>query len=95
MQFNIKFFFSQRELIERLKSTYIHTTMCKTAGGKLLFSRGSSAQCSVTTYRGGVPGQETQEGGTDVYIQLVLCVVQQKPTHHCKVITLQYTKKKS
>ena len=27
--------------------------------------------------------------GTCVYIQLIYFVVQQKPTHHCKVITLQ------
>ena len=48
--------------------------MCKqTAGGKLLYNTGSSAQCPVMTYRGGmgrVEGEwESQKGG-DIYIHI-------------------------
>ena len=37
--------------------------MCKTDSGKLLFSTGSSAQCSVMRVGMGVRGREAQEGG--------------------------------
>ena len=45
----------------------INTLPCvkQIAGGNLLYSTGSSAQCSVTTYMGdgGWGGREVQEGG--------------------------------
>ena len=39
----------------------IYATMCKIAGGQLLYSPGSSAQCSVMTWRSGM---EEWEGGS-------------------------------
>ena len=48
-------------------SIAIYTTMCKIHEGKQLHSRGSSAQCSVTSQNGrmgkGVCGREAQEEG--------------------------------
>ena len=48
--------------------THIYTLPCvkQIASGKLLYSTGSSAQCSVMTQRGGEGdggGREAQEGG--------------------------------
>ena len=41
--------------IGRLGLAYIHCNRCikQVASGKLLYSTGSSAQCSVVTWRGG------------------------------------------
>ena len=53
---------------------HVYTTKCKIDSGKQLHSTGRSAQCFVTTHRGGigrVEGRETQEGrdtGTYVYV---------------------------
>ena len=44
-------------------STDIYTLPCVNwrASGRLLYSRGSSAPCSVTTHRGGMGGEEAHE----------------------------------
>ena len=34
-------------------------------------------------------GREAQEGGVDIYMELIHVVVQQKLTQHCKAIILQ------
>ena len=79
---------------------HIYTTKL-IASGKLIASRkqphstGRSAQCFVTTQRGGigrVGGREMQEErdmGIYVYVQLIHFVIKQKLTHHCKAIILQ------
>ena len=49
----------------------IHTLPCikKIASGKLLYSTGSSAWCSMITYMGGMgSGREVQEEGIYVYL---------------------------
>ena len=38
----------------------------------------------------GWAGGETPEGGVCIYLWLIRVVVQQKPTHLCKAIILQY-----
>ena len=67
---------------------YILPSIKQTASGKLLYSTGSSAQCSVMTKMGGMRGGgwEASEGG-GICIQLVHDVVQQRLTQHCKAIT--------
>ena len=49
-------------------------------GGELLYSTGSSAQCSVMTQRGDIGGEweEGSRGRGYVYIQLIYIAVQQK-----------------
>ena len=71
--------------------------MKQIASGKLLYSTGNLAQCSVMTWRGvvgwgvvGWGGWEVKEGG-DVYIQLTHFVVQQKLTQGLKQL---YTNRK-
>ena len=57
------------------------TTMCKTISGKLLYSTGSSAPCSLMTSRGGMEGgrKKVQQGGSIyTHIWLIHFVVQQK-----------------
>ena len=73
----------------------MYTTMCKVASRKLLYSIGSSAQCSVMTERSeigvGMGGRFKREG-IYVYIQLIHFIVQQKLTQHCKAIILPLKK---
>ena len=61
------------------------------ASGKLLQSPGDSGLCSVMTQRGGMGeiGGKLMGEGTDVYLQLINAIVQQKPAQHCKTIVLQ------
>ena len=68
------------------------------ASGKLLYSTGSSARCSVGTQMGGtgVGGKEAKEGGDVcvfvfiyIYIYIYHTAVQQKPRQDCKAIILQ------
>ena len=57
--------------------------------GMLLYSRGSSARCSMITERGGMGFErKLKREGIYVYIWLIHIVVQEKLTHHCKVIIL-------
>ena len=59
--------------------------------GTLLCDTGSSARCSVTTYRGGMGmGERCKEEGTNVYLWLILIGVWQKPAQYCKAIIFQY-----
>ena len=71
----------------------MYTTMCKVASRKLLYSIGSSAQCSVMTERSeigvGMGGRFKREG-IYVYIQLIHFIVQQKLTNHWKAILHQF-----
>ena len=67
----------------------IYTLSCikQIANGKLLYSTGSSARCSVMTSMGkmgrwGWGKRESKREGNYVYIQLAYFVVQQKPTQH-------------
>ena len=64
--------------------------MKQIASGKLLCNTGSSAQCSVMTWRDGMgeAGREAQEG-ICVYLWLIHVVLWQKPTQHYKAIILQ------
>ena len=58
------------------------------ASGRQPCGTGGSAQCFVTTWRGGmgtVGGRDMQEGGdveTCVYVGLIHFVIEQKLTHH-------------
>ena len=63
------------------------------ASGNLLYSTGSSPQCSVMTQMGGMGWRRSKREGIQVYIQLIHFIVQQKPTQHCKAILLQLKKK--
>ena len=56
------------------------------SSGNMLWSAGSSTQCSVVTQMGGMGsgGREVLEGEDYVYIQLIHFVVQQKLTQFCK-----------
>ena len=72
----------------------IYTLPCvkQVASGNLLYSTGSSAQCSVMTQMGGMGGGvrgTSKREGIYVYIQLIHFVVQQKLIQHCKEIILQ------
>ena len=69
--------------------------MCKTDNVKLLFSTGSSAWSSAMTKRGamGLGWKGSVRGGISVYIELIHFVVQQKLTHYCKTIILQFFEK--
>ena len=51
---------------------------------KLLYNTGSSARCSVTTYR--VGWGDGKREGTYVYSWLIHVVVRQKLIQHCKAI---------
>ena len=79
------------ELKEEHWYIYTHQPSVKLiASGKLLYSTGSSAQCSVITQRGGLgAGGEAQEGRVYVYIWLIHIAIQQKLTKHCEAIILQ------
>ena len=58
------------------------------ASVKLLYNTGSSAQCSVITYR----GEEWVGGrlmGIYVNTELIHTAVQQKPTQYCKAVIFQ------
>ena len=60
--------------------------------GNSLCDTGSSNWGSVTTYRGGMGwevGGRFQREGIYVYLWLIHVDVWQKPTQHCKAITLQ------
>ena len=59
--------------------------MCKIAGGKLLYSIGSSAWCSVMNWVGGDGKRE----GICVYLWLIHAAVQQKLTQYYKATILQ------
>ena len=59
------------------------------ASGKLLFSAGSSTQCSVMTCGGWGGGVGCRREGRYVYMWLIHFVVQQKLTQHCKATKLQ------
>ena len=70
--------------------------MCKTvASGELPSNTGSSAGCSVTTWRGETgmkQGGRFKRKGTYVYLCLIR-VVWQKPTRHCKTMIFQLKNK--
>ena len=61
-----------KEKVGRTESSIdIYTLPCvkQMASGKLLYSIGSSAQCSVTTYRVGIGGRrQVQKEGIYVYL---------------------------
>ena len=59
------------------------------ASGNLLHRTGSSALCSVVTWRG------QWEVWVYVYRWLICCVVQQQLTQHCKAVTLQFKRKRA
>ena len=71
----------------------INTLPCvkEIASGNVLYSTGSSAQCSVTTQMGGMQGVGGRSKREVIlfYIQLIHFIVQQKLTQHCKAIMLQ------
>ena len=74
----------------------INTLLCvkQTACGKLLYSTGSSAWCSVVTERGGKEGglgRRSKRQGIYVYRELIHFVVEQKLTHY-KTIIHQFLK---
>ena len=74
----------------------IYTLLCikQIARGKLLYSTGSSAQCSVMAQRDGMgsEGRRYKREGISVYIWLIHLFVQHKPAQHCKAIILQFSK---
>ena len=73
---------------ERVVLTYMYVCVKQIASGKLLYSTGSSAQCFVMTRRWG--GGRFKREWRYIYIHIwLICVVQQKPTQHCKAIILQ------
>ena len=66
-----------------------HCRVKQTRSGNLLYSIGSSAQCSVMTQTGGMPGGGTpKKEGMYVSLWPIRAVVQQKLTEYCKPIIL-------
>ena len=66
--------------IERVAMTYI-TTVCEIlAHGKLLYSTGTPAWCSVMTYRGARAGQLKRE---DIYIYIYIYIYILMTDLHC------------
>ena len=76
--------------IGRLGLTNTLPCVKQIASGSLLYSTGSSAQCSVMTQmRGGCGEGRSKRECIQVYIQVINFIVQQKLTQHCKAILLQ------
>ena len=84
---------------------HVYTTMCmdmyplrcvkEIASENLLSSTGSSAWCSVVTWRGGMGvGVEFKRDETHVYTWLIHCVVQQRLTQYSKATIPQLKRKK-
>lgn len=73
---------------ERVTDTY-SVLVKQTANGELLYSTGSPAGCSVTTWMGGRVGERLSREGPHVYLRLIPVAIQQKPTEHSKAIVLQ------
>ena len=69
----------------------VYATMCIIDGGeKLPYDTGSSAGCSVMTWRNGMGlGGRLNREGTYVYRWLIHADVHQKPTALCKSTALQ------
>ena len=64
------------------------------ASGKLLYDTGSPARHSVVIKRGGrEKGERFTREEICIELWLVHIVLQQEPTQHCKVITLQLKNK--
>ena len=74
---------------------YILLSIKQTASGKLLYSTGSSSQCSVMTQMGRVGGtgrERLKRKGIYLCIWMIDDVVQEKLMQHCKAIILQFKK---
>ena len=96
-----------RHVIKHISMPLVTTSLCKglnntnsgvrmAEGSKvpdLLYSTGSSAQCSVMTESGGLEWGRVQREETYVYLEPTHVVVQQKQTQLCKASILQLRKK--
>ena len=90
---------------DKIREYHWHTLPCvkQLASGKLLYSTGSSAWCSMVTqmgWDGGGMGRDFQRERiyicvcVCIYIQLIHFIVQQNLTQHCKTIIFQVKKLK-
>ena len=75
------------------RSTETYTSYVEQiASGDLLYDAGSSTRCSVTTQKGGMGREMTEQfkrEGTYVCLWLIHVDVWQKLSQYCKVIILQ------